>query len=551
MNSPASEIPHPLRQLWGPLRDEHLASLRALIAQLRSQHGPVVGECLIRVEQLEPFPSRRMDAVFKGSKGEPQFRDLKDHLPTDCPVGFSAEIQLRPDAEATRCRFAPFVWNSCPVQVELRDDDWASSLKPWFAKWLDPDDKRPADESGVAGVVHAIEGLTPREKAVSFIVDFGSAPVEAAYELMNSFILAGAVTISLGASVTEAASPSIRQPEAKDKARIVPLVRPLSSILSTKEKISPIAAKAEMSGKPVPEDQMPCMDTFVGDLSIRFAIDDPNTMTTLSPAMLKQLGWKREDLFTLGAQNLRKLYPEMTVVRNDGFAMVTKSGELESSWMLVRDFWAEQARSMKGEVVVAVPTRDSLIFVDSASRSNVDRLRIIVDNAHAQAGTRGISKLLYAFRAGHWEVFEQPAVELLLEEKVDEARLPGPKLSADSLTAFLRKLPPLKTPTRTLDWVKAEDAPDGSLSVIFRVIGWNDGSITDVVERDWKFIPAEARDEPQRVYNFLTAFTATAKTHAWLDAFWIASLDPLSRSGARQRATFERILVAHGRNLTP
>lgn len=249
-------------------------------------------------------------------------------------------------------------------------------------------------------------------------------------------------------------------------------------------------------------------------------------------------------------QNLRKLYPEMTVVTKGGFSVLTKSGELESSWLLVRDFWAEQARSVKGEIVAAVPARDTLIFGDSASRASMERLRIIVEAANKEAGSRGVSKLLYVFRKGWWEVFELPAIGQLPEEKVEEPRLPGPKLSSESLTTWLRKLSPVKTLSRTLEWVKAEEKADGALSVIFRVVDWDNSAITGVVERDWELIPVEARDEPQRVYNFLDAFVATAQTYERLDPFWIVALDPLRKSQARQRSTFERIVAAHARTLS-
>jgi len=58
-------------------------------------------------------------------------------------------------------------------------------------------------------------------------------------------------------------------------------------------------------------------------------------------------------------------------------------------------------------------------------------------------------------------------------------------------------------------------------------------------------VPHSARQEPERVRNFLEALVEVVREDSSrLDPFWIAEQDSLRRSGARQRESFARILRA-------
>ncbi|MFY1828342.1 hypothetical protein ACN47A_20630 [Myxococcus fulvus] len=139
-----------------------------------------------------------------------------------------------------------------------------------------------------------------------------------------------------------------------------------------------------------------------------------------------------------------------------------------------------------------------------------------------------------------------PALDLLPEETVSEAPLPGEELSAEALQAHLEGLPKLEAGSSALFWVLTEERPDRWLSIVFRVVTFEEDEVRDVVEREWLLVPPSARREPQRVRNFLDALVDRVREDPrMLNAFWIADLDVLRRSEARQRETFVRILKAH------
>ncbi|MHA7628962.1 hypothetical protein [Corallococcus sp. M7] len=140
-----------------------------------------------------------------------------------------------------------------------------------------------------------------------------------------------------------------------------------------------------------------------------------------------------------------------------------------------------------------------------------------------------------------------PALDLLPEEAVSEPPLPGEELSPQALKDFLDGLPVLGTDSRYLHWVNIEEGPDRSLSIIFRVITFEEEQLTQLEEQDWNAVPASARLEPERVRNFIEALVEVVDEDLSrrLDSFWIAEQDSLRRSGARQRASFAKILRAH------
>ncbi|AKF80349.1 hypothetical protein MFUL124B02_11255 [Myxococcus fulvus 124B02] len=139
-----------------------------------------------------------------------------------------------------------------------------------------------------------------------------------------------------------------------------------------------------------------------------------------------------------------------------------------------------------------------------------------------------------------------PAFDLLPEERVSEPPLPGEELSAEALQAYLEGLPRLGSDTRLLHWFSTEECPDRGLCIVFRVVVFEEDEVREVVEREWMLVPPSARREPARVRHFIEALVEVVSEDPRLfDAFWIASLDSLRRSQARQRESFVRIIKAH------
>jgi uncharacterized protein YtpQ (UPF0354 family) len=200
--------------------------------------------------------------------------------------------------------------------------------------------------------------------------------------------------------------PDAPAPPAGGKNDIVPLVRSFTGPIRKTQEIRPVTG-AKVQGD---ADLAPLIDTFVGDLDIRYAYDAENGFRYLNERDLKTLNIARDQLLRLAVGNFRRRYPKLTVERPLAFiGKIANGGELEPSLMLDTAFWeTEKARPMYagGEIVAAAPARDVLWFTSVKPAENVRNLRENTERSHKAAAERAISKLMYMWRNQRWEVLD-------------------------------------------------------------------------------------------------------------------------------------------------
>ncbi|AFE04378.1 hypothetical protein COCOR_01917 [Corallococcus coralloides DSM 2259] len=177
---------------------------------------------------------------------------------------------------------------------------------------------------------------------------------------------------------------------------------------------------------------------------------------------------------------------------------------------------------------------------------DVEARRLDMFSTHVGGEGRRLSSVRFSSTGSP----DLPALDLHPEETVTEPFLPGDSLSARALKDCLEDLPPLEAVRETdsvrLEWVNTQQEPDESLSILFRVVTFEDGFISNVEEQEWNLVPPSARREPERVRHFLEALAEVLlEDPKRFNSFWISAQDSLRRSGARQRESFARILRAH------
>jgi uncharacterized protein YtpQ (UPF0354 family) len=171
------------------------------------------------------------------------------------------------------------------------------------------------------------------------------------------------------------------------------------------QKIEPIA-EISIPGVKVPPDQLPLMDTFVGDLHLRYSFDDPRFVSSVSAADLKRLGLKRDQLLPLSIENFRRLYPGRKIEYPiPQIALVTEAGDLEPCLMLDAAFWEKETERRGSAIVAAAPARDVLMFSDRSVRGNVEILKKLAIDVHATADKEALSKTVFLWNRGRWEAF--------------------------------------------------------------------------------------------------------------------------------------------------
>ncbi len=226
------------------------------------------------------------------------------------------------------------------------------------------------------------------------------------------------LTLSLLAGISGAAGlhahaqqakPDVLAPPAGSKDDIVPLVRTFTGPIRKFQDIKPLTGM-KVEGLENQPDMLPLIDTFVGDLDIRYAFDAANGFRYLNGRDLKSLGIARDQLLRLALANLHRRYPNIGVERPIAFVgKFVNGGDLEPSMMLDAAFWEkEKTRPMYagGEIVAAAPVRDILWFTGLKPIENVRNLQANNDRAHKEAGERALSRLMYVWRNSRWEVLE-------------------------------------------------------------------------------------------------------------------------------------------------
>lgn len=89
-------------------------------------------------------------------------------------------------------------WDDVLLRHDLEEYP-EEQLDRWFRHWFDPDDVRHAEEAGIGEVIHS---LLVEPGCLS--IDFGTAPAEALWELLELVEAADASTITISSSRAEA-----------------------------------------------------------------------------------------------------------------------------------------------------------------------------------------------------------------------------------------------------------------------------------------------------------------------------------------------------------
>jgi uncharacterized protein YtpQ (UPF0354 family) len=145
---------------------------------------------------------------------------------------------------------------------------------------------------------------------------------------------------------------------------------------------------------------------LAGDLLVLPAIDMPRTIRVLTEKDSQTLGLSTDEIFALGIANVRKrLKPLMEV------AKVVQAGQIghisgdvyNSSRLALHESWAPLVKAQGGQLVVAVPTTDTVLYVGDNTTLGINALRTFVNSVGARA-PNPLSRELFRWTANGWEV---------------------------------------------------------------------------------------------------------------------------------------------------
>jgi uncharacterized protein YtpQ (UPF0354 family) len=112
---------------------------------------------------------------------------------------------------------------------------------------------------------------------------------------------------------------------------------------------------------------------------------------------------ERPELRALACENLKRLLPKIERHGTGGVYMVTAGGDYEASLLLLDSIWSGGEMEVKGEVVVAIPTRDLLLVTGSKDSEGIEKVKRMVKEA--SSGAYRLTQKLFVYRSGRFEEF--------------------------------------------------------------------------------------------------------------------------------------------------
>ena len=135
---------------------------------------------------------------------------------------------------------------------------------------------------------------------------------------------------------------------------------------------------------------------LIADLWIVYALDRPQSTTVLLVRDATELGISSMDLDFLSTANLERLLSDLEIVSYGEWSSFTsKSSEYLVGALLLDYVWDQVQALVHGDVVVAVPARDTVIFTGSSNAVGLKRLREVAESVF-KSGNHVISTTLFA-----------------------------------------------------------------------------------------------------------------------------------------------------------
>jgi uncharacterized protein YtpQ (UPF0354 family) len=146
------------------------------------------------------------------------------------------------------------------------------------------------------------------------------------------------------------------------------------------------------------------LEHMCGDLWIVYAVDKPESMSSLARTDMAAAGIAEENLRNLALENLRRIMPSVEQHGDGPWYGLFAGGDYTASLLLFDSVWDQVADSIEGDIVAVVPARDTLLFTGSESPEG---LKMIKEQANyvVTTGNYIVSDTLIVRKDGRWEVF--------------------------------------------------------------------------------------------------------------------------------------------------
>src|ERR1700722_8155742 len=170
-------------------------------------------------------------------------------------------------------------------------------------------------------------------------------------------------------------------------------------------RIKTLLFTAALKGMNIPEDQLPYTEPLVADLLVTYAFDLPGMFQMASASAIAELGIRPDEARAVAVANLKRQIPEIGFAEQGPIRRMVTGENLEACTILAGPFWDQTAAETKGDVVIAVPSRDVVLFCSSKSAEGIAALRAASGKVLREETTHGLTERLLVWRGGRWAEF--------------------------------------------------------------------------------------------------------------------------------------------------
>ena len=136
-------------------------------------------------------------------------------------------------------------------------------------------------------------------------------------------------------------------------------------------------------------------------LYIYYAVDTERSVRYLSREEIRALGFSPGELSTRAVDNLTHLLPGIERRGDAGIYVVSAGGTYEASLLLFDAIWTKENFEVKGDIVVAVPSRELLLVTGSEDENGLKKLRKLAEAAVGQE-RHALTARLFVRKDGGW-----------------------------------------------------------------------------------------------------------------------------------------------------
>ena len=147
------------------------------------------------------------------------------------------------------------------------------------------------------------------------------------------------------------------------------------------------------------------VEDFNEDLVIVYAEDTPRNTRYFSLKELEEAGVARKDLRGLAIANLDRILPDVEFHEGKNVSMLVAGADYVPSLLLIDELWKGGRVKADGDIVVAVPSRDILMYTGSRNTKGIEEMRKRAKQVVAES-SYSLTSQLFVYRDGKFQRFE-------------------------------------------------------------------------------------------------------------------------------------------------